>query len=152
MTAVRCALCAAATGRAAVWGTTQRGYPRWLIHGLVVAGVAVGSVGIGLGTWRARPVPPVDCAPLEGISDDAVVFSGRPLLVWAICGHAAVVLLVDEVPTALAARAATHHVTVALLPAQDADPIVPTTAHASELLPGWHETAPGRFEAPPATP
>lgn len=148
-----CALAALATVALGDLGHRVRGYPRWLVPGLVGVGIAVGTVGLGHGTWSARPGPPVDCTPLEAALE-APVLTGRPLLVRVVCGPPAVVILRDESPADVAARARRHGAFRALLPEHDPDPVVPTRADAAALLPGWRERSPGLWvhpDAPSAT-
>ncbi len=84
-----CALCAAGVGALSRWAEERRGYPSWLLPGLLLVGAAVGSVGVGLGTWRAQPPAAVDCA---AVPPDALVASSDPLTWARRCGVPAVYL------------------------------------------------------------
>ena len=142
-----CALATIAAFQLGDLGHRARGYPRWLVPGLLALGFGVGTVGLGLGTKQARPGPPITCldAPSTG-----PVLSGRPLLVRTICGPPALALFRGEDPTAVAQRAQRHGAYVAWLPEHDTDPLVPTRSDAPILLPGWREWAPGLFLHPDA--
>jgi len=128
-------------------GHRKRGYPVWFIPGLLVVGAAVGGTGLGLGTVRARPGPPVHCP--EGPAP-AVVFSGRPLLVRSTCGPMAVALFRSDSPEAVAHRARLHGVFVAWVPEAESDPFLPSRDDAARLLPGWREWADGVWLHPDA--
>ncbi len=142
----------AALGAAGVDALEPRLVARGWRPGVLLALVAVGAVAaagaLGLGNRAARPDAPVDCGPLVGLPADAVVLTGRPLLVRARCGHRTVVLTRATPPAEAAARAARTGAAFALLPAADPDRSVPLRADAARLLPGWTELRPGLFRAP----
>lgn len=142
----------AALGAAGIDALEHRLVARGWRRGVLFWGVAVGAIaaagGIGLGNRAARPEAPVDCGPLEGIPVEAVVLTGRPLLVRARCGHSTVVLTRATPPAEVADRAARTGATYALLPEADVDRSVPLRADAARLLPGWTELRPGLFRAP----
>jgi hypothetical protein len=143
---VACALGALATVGLGDWGHQRRGYPAWLVPGLVGAGMLIGTVGIGWGTWSARPRPPVTCP--DGPPPETPVFSGRPLLVRSTCGVMAVALFRGESAADVQRMVDLHGVDEAWLPDADPDPLVPIRADVEKLLPGWQERAPGVWIRP----
>jgi len=150
---VACALASIAAVRLGALGHAWRGYPRWMIPGLLGVGFGIGSGAMGLGTWSARATPGVPC-PTAETGSVAPVFTGRPLLTRSTCGRAAVALYVGEDAAAVAERARLYGIREAWLPEQDPDPLVPGRADVEALLPGWQEGVPGvwlRPEAPSPT-
>lgn len=142
----------AALGAAGVDALEGRLVARGWRPGALLLLVGIGAVAaagaIGLGNRAARPDAPVDCGPLAGLPADAVVLTGRPLLVRARCGRSAVVLTRATPPAEAAARAGRTGAAYALLPEADPDRSVPLRADAAQLLPGWTELRPGLFAAP----
>ena len=130
------------------WLVERRAWrPQVISIGAVVGFWAV-SLALGLAQRQARPAAPVDCRPLAGLPAEAVVLSGRPLLLRAVCGPAAAWLGRTEAAESVAARAAAVGATHALLPPTDPDPSVPISADAPALLPGWRPLGGGLFAAP----
>jgi hypothetical protein len=142
-----CALAVIALDAVGRWAQRKRDYPPLLLPLLCGVGFALGSIGLGVGMWKARPGPPVTC---HATSPDAVVFSGRPLLVRAVCGPPAVALFRGEAPEEVADRAERHGIYEAWLPDTDPDPLVPTKADAAHLLPGWTLREHGVWQRPVA--
>lgn len=84
-----CALAGLACWRVSEWAVARRGYPRALLPGFLVVAVAVGSLGMGLGTLAAREAPELDCA---AVPEGALVTTREPLAWGERCGAAAVYL------------------------------------------------------------
>jgi len=127
-------------------GHQRRGYPKWLVPGIVGVGLLVGTVAAGVGTWRARPVPVVDCEALRRV--DGPIFTGQPLEVTAQCEVTTVALFRGEDPAQVAQRGADLGVRFAWLPPTSSHSLVPTQGDAPYLIPGWIEQSPSFFAAP----
>lgn len=130
------------------WLGARRGWRAGALTGVVVVGFAAASLGLGLAQRQARPVAPIDCGPLAGLPAEAVVLSGRPLLLRAVCGPASAYIGRGEAPARVAERARVVGAAFAYLPASDPDPSVPVEAEAGGLLPGWRALGGGLFSAP----
>jgi len=135
---------------ATVWlgdqGTARRGYPRLLIVALVGLGFATTSVGVGLGTWRARPAAPVDCDRVVDLPAGTVVLTGEPLFVSERCG-------VETVVAPAGLDAATLSILEARYDLGLAIPATPgglgaTAEELAALLPDWHQAADGTLRPP----
>ena len=81
-----CALAAHGIDRLSRWGVSARGYPTWLIPGLLIGGGVICSLGLGGLNARLMPASAPDCSVVQ----DDVVFATRPLILEATCGGRAV--------------------------------------------------------------
>ena len=116
-----------------------REMPRHLLTALVAGGFAVVSVGMGIGTWRARPDSRVDCAALADLPQDATIFAADPLAVAERCNRPAVVLPKGLDP-ARADQIARRYQITAALPAPNSSGA--DLQGARQILPTWRQSGP----------
>lgn len=80
------ALAAMGIERASGWAVSARGYPRWMLPGLLGGGGVVAALALGSMNARLMPSEAVSC---QGLTDD-VVFASQPLALEHACGARAV--------------------------------------------------------------